>query len=236
MKRIIAYIALAVVLALLVINSACAVEPVLEEESPWVYPASEPSPTTTSYYTVLLTGGYNEIHLILWNHDPNYNFTFGKFVIAIKSGLGDLSIDSINLAFDTEDLSGTTRPDTMPWGGIFPCPWKQYNAGINLTARQYNDGWHGTGDPSGIEVTIGITVNTDPASVHLYFVAWGYNLKNDGSLDRTFSPYSHITETFPPPPPVIPEVPVGSVMAAASMMIAVGAYVGLRKRKNTIHL
>jgi len=229
LKRIVVFAALAAFLIALAISSVCAYDAILDN-SPWVYPASETSPTTTSYYKVLLAGGSNEINLVLWNHDPNYNFTFGKFVIAIKSGIGQFTIDSINLAFDTEDLSGTTRPDSMPWGGIFPCPWKQYNVGINLTKRQYNDKWHGTGDPSGIQITIGITVNTDPANVHLYFVAWGYNLK-DGNLDRTFSPYSHITETIPPPPHEIPEVPLGSVIAAASMMLGVGAYLGLRKRK-----
>jgi hypothetical protein len=34
-----------------------------------------------------------------------------------------------------------------------------------------------------------------------------------------------------PPPPVIPEVPLGPIMAVASMMTAFGAYSGLRRRK-----
>jgi hypothetical protein len=215
---------------MLVTNSARAYETILEN-SPWVYPTTEANPTTTEYYKVLLTGGYNQINLVLWNHDHQYDFVLGKFVIAIKSGVDQITINSINLTFDTADLSGTSRPDSMPWDGIFPCPWKQYNVGINLTERQYNDGWHGAGDPSGIQVTIEITVNTNPANVHLYFVAWGYNKKDDGNLDWTKTPYSHITETFPPPPHVIPEVPVGSVMAASSMMVALGAYFGLRKRR-----
>jgi hypothetical protein len=40
--------------------------------------------------------------------------------------------------------------------------------------------------------------------------------------------------TRPPPPHVIPEVPLGSVMATVSMIIAFGAYFGLRRRKRQL--
>jgi len=96
-------------------------------------------------------------------------------------------------------LSGTSTAGSFPPGGIYPCPWKQYDIGITLASREYEDGWHGSGDASGIEVVISITVTGDPANVKLYFMAWGYDDHREGNLHYTDSPYSHITETIPLP-------------------------------------
>ena len=202
--------------------------------SPWVYPATETP--GTGPYTVLLDAGFNSINLVLWNHDNNYDFVNGKFVIAIKFGLSQVTINDISLTFDTEDLSGTTKPGDFPPGSIFPCPWKQYNVGTNLTDWQSSIGWQGPGDTSGIQVNINITVTGDPVNVKLYFLAWGYKAKSKG-LQYTDTPYSEITATYPPPPPPrIPEVPMGSVMATGTMIAAFGAYFGLRKRKLPLKL
>jgi hypothetical protein len=198
------------------------------ENSPWVYPTTEASPTTTSYYKTLLTTGPNHITLVLWNHDNNYDFVNGKFVIAIKSGLAQITSSSVNLGFDTQDLTGTTSPtgSSLPPGGIFPCPWKQYNVGTTLTDWQSPNGLQGTGDSSGIQVNVDVTAIGDPASVHLYFMAWGY--KSNGQY--TDSPYSHITDTFSPPNQQVPEVPLGPIIATVSMVAAFGVFYGFKKQ------
>jgi hypothetical protein len=201
------------------------------ENSPWVYPTTEASPTTTSYYKTLLTPGLNHITLVLWNHDNNYDFVNGKFVIVIKSGLAPITINSISLAFDTENLTANAiQPGQLPNGGIFPCPWKQYNVGTTLTDWQSPNGWQGTSDSSGIQVNVDVTVIGDPASVHLYFMAWGY--KSSGQY--TDSPYSHITDTFSPPTQQVPEVPLGPIIATVSMIAAFGVFYGFKKQR--IHI
>lgn len=198
--------------------------------SPWVYPATEATPTMTEYYVVPLSAGVNNINLILWNHDHNYDFINGKFIIAIKTGLAQVTIDSINLAFDTQDLTGTTHPGNFPPGSIYPCPWKQYNVNGTLTEWQNENGWQGQGDPSGMYVNITLTVTGNPLNVLLHFMSWGYKDMPQGP-DYTDTPYSHLTSTFYRPPNEVPEIPLGPVMATATMIIGFAAYAGIRKKK-----
>jgi hypothetical protein len=200
---------------------------------PWVYPSTVTDPTTTSYHLVLLNAGDNQIALILWDHTNNQDFVNGKFIIAIKSGLEQVTINSITLTFDTQNLTGTSTPGQFPPGGIFPCPWKQYNVGVNLTQRQDSNGWQGSGDTSGIQITIGITVSGDPAGVKLYFLVWGFTTSH--SYTYTDTPYSHITEASRPPEQYVPEVPLGPIMATISMVAAFGAYFGFKKHKIRLH-
>lgn len=200
------------------------------ENSPWVYPTTQANPTTTEYYQTPIAEGPNTIQLVIWNHDQNYDFVNGKFIIAIKTGLSQVTIDSVSLTFGTEDLTGTTHPGDFPPGDIFPCPWKQYDIGTTLTDWASPDGWQGLGDPSGINLTITMTVTGNPLNVKLYFLAWGYKDAPQG-LKYTDTPYSHVTETSSRPPNEVPEVPMGPVVATASMIAAFGAYFGIRKRR-----
>lgn len=237
MKRILVC-TISIFLILLAVNIVRAEETVVVENSPWVYPATISNPTLTSYYVVPLTSGPNTYNLILWNHHPNYDFAAGKFVIAIKSGFGQVTINSvtINGVSVAVDTTGTTRPgpgpgesDYMPWDGIFPCPWIQYDVGNTLIKRQNPNGWQGSGDYSGVSVVVDVTVTGSASDVKLYFLSWGYDQMAKGN-QFVWSPYSHITETSSPPDHVIPEVPLGPVMATASMIAAFGAYFGIRRR------
>jgi len=199
--------------------------------APWVYPADETSPTTTEYYVTGLSAGSNVIDLVLWNHANNKDFVDGMFVIAIKSG--DVTIDSVevNGTVVSLDDEGTGTPGhPFPPGGIFPCAWKQY-AVPDLDGWDSDLGWQGAGDDSGVPIQVTLTVNGNPVATTLLFLAFGYDVQANGKLQPSDTPYSHITRTYTRPDNVIPEVPLGSVVAAGSMMIALGAFYGLRKRK-----
>jgi len=198
--------------------------------SPWVYPVTETHPTFNEYYHVPIAAGVNNINLILWNHDHNYDFINGKFIIAIKYGLSQVTINSINLAFDTQDLTGTTHPGNLPPGGIYPCPWKQYNVNGTLTKWKSDKGWKGPGDTSGMYVNITLTITGNPLTVKLYFMSWGYKNKPQGP-DYTDTPYSHLTTTYYRPHNEVPETPLGPIMATATMIIGFAAYAGIRKKK-----
>jgi hypothetical protein len=204
--------------------------------APWVYPASETSPTTSEYWATPLTAGTYGIDLVVWNHANKATIgPYVYFVIAIKSGeiVTDFTINNVKVnnvpvpaALITYDLSGTTTPDHFSPGDIFPCDWYQYKIATTLTEWTSPDGWQGTADTSGVAVHIDITV-VNPANVKLYFLAWAEIPTEPYYVN---SPYSHITTTYNPPDHVIPEVPLGPVMATASMIAAFGAYFGTRKR------
>lgn len=208
------------------------------EYTPWVYPRNVVTiPAATYIYTtwiVPLHGGYNKINLTLWNHDQNKNFTRGRFVIAIKSGNNTFTINNVNLAFEAQDLTGTSTPGKpFPPEGIFPCPWKQYLVGTNLTKRESNNGWLGPGDKSGMEVIVEITVPY-PNSVQnilLYFMAWGYENNGTTNNDIVDTPKGRATSTVAVPPLVIPVSPYG-VFAATTAMVLGMAIFGAAKRKS----
>ena len=204
-----------------------------ETMSPWVYPRDEPDPKTTEYWTVPLHGGYNKINLTLWNHDKNYDFTDGRFVVAIKSGLDTFTVN-VNLDFETEDLSGTTTPGQFPPGGIFPCPWKQYRVGVDLTKWQSENGWQGPGDPSGIEIVVEVNIPypNSALNIKLYFLAWGYRQGN-----YVDTPYSHKTETMAVPPFVISVTPYGAFAVFATMTVGLTIFwIGKKKLPNYLKL
>jgi len=199
--------------------------------APWVYPADETSPATTEYWVTGISAGSNVIDLVLWNHANDKDFVDGMFVIAIKSG--DVTIDSVevNGTTVTLDAQGTGTPGhPFPSGGIFPCDWEQYVV-PDLDSWDSDSGWQGAGDDSGVPIRVTLTVNGNPIGTTLCFLAFGYDVEATGKLQPSDTPYSHITRTYKPPDNVIPEVPLGSVVAAGSMVLALGAFYGLRKRK-----
>ena len=164
-----------------------------EMGSPWIYPASITDPTTSQNYTIPLTLGDNNVSLIIWNNSPNWDFIQGKFIIAIKSGLAQVTIKNITVSKDQEDLTGKSTPDNFSIPNIFPCPWMQYNIpGYLADARSLN-GYQGAYDISGTKVEVHVVVTGNPSNVDLYFLAWGYRLA-ESSLTYTGSPASHITE------------------------------------------
>ena len=204
--------------------------------APWVYPASESDPTGTSYWTQVLGSGTTTLSLVLWNHDKNDDFRYGNFVIAIKSGLSQVTIDSVKiggttLSLDKQDVTTpyTTPGHPFPPGGIFPCPWKQYEV-PDLADWEKSSGWQGSGDDSGVQIDVTITVTGAPQTVKLYFLAWGY-YREGSHWQKTDTPYSHITQTVPPVNHSVPEVPLGTVIAGAIMAVGLVAYTGIRKRK-----
>lgn len=228
MKKLSALFSIGVLIVLVMVPSVSAV--------PWVYPASEVNPSGTDYWVTLLTAGENVFSLVLWNHANKDSYVNGKFVVAIKSGLSQVSVDSVKvagvpLALEVEDLTGATTPGhPFPSGGIFPCPWKQY-AIANLTEWASPVGWQGLGDASGVNVEVQVTVSGVPASVQLYFLSWGYDQKSNGNLKESDTPYSKITQTYSVPLFVVPESPLGALTAVGSMLLAFGAYSVVRKRK-----
>jgi hypothetical protein len=192
--------------------------------APWVYPADEPSPTTTEYWTVLVTEGPHDIDLVVWNHANNKDFVNGMFVIAIKSG--DVTITAVEVAGDPTSAAdaGTGTPGhPFPPGSIFPCDWEQYPL-PDLQEWDSELGWQGAVDASGVPVTVSVTVEEGSGPVLLYFLAFGYDVQPNGSLQPSDTPYSHITFT-------VPELPLGTILATGSMLAALGAFYVLRKRK-----
>jgi hypothetical protein len=192
--------------------------------APWVYPADEPSPTTTEYWTVLVTGGTHVIDLVVWNHANNKDFVDGMFVIAIKSGEATVDSVVVNGTAALLNDSGTGTPGhPFPPGGIFPCDWEQYPL-PDLDEWVSELGWQGAGDSSGVPVNVTVTVTSTPVTI--YFLAFGYDVQPNGNLQPSDTPYSHITFT-------IPELPVGTILATASMIVAFGAFYALHKRKTS---
>jgi hypothetical protein len=199
--------------------------------APWVYPADETSPTTTEYWVTGLSAGSNVIDLVLWNHANDKDFVDGMFVIAIKSGDVTINTVEVNDTVVPLDADGTGTPGhPFPPGDIFPCYWRQY-AVPDLDSRDSDSGWQGGEDDSGVPIQVTLTVNGNPMATTLFFLAFGYDVQPTGSLQPSDTPYSHITRTYTPPDHVVPEVPLGSVVAAGSMVLALGAFYGLRKRK-----
>lgn len=198
--------------------------------APWVYPESEPSPTTTEYWVTALPSGTSTINLVLWNHNNNKEFVNGMFVIAIKSGsvtIDSVKVNGTEVALDSEGTGTPGHP--FPPGGIFPCAWKQYPV-PDLDEWTSDLGWQGTGDGSGVPVEVTVTVNLSPFTTKLYFLAFGYDVQANGNSQPSDTPYSHITTTYPPPDNRIPEVPFGTIIAIGSMLAAFVAYFALRKR------
>ncbi len=228
MKKLLTLFSVGVLIVLSTVSSVSA--------APWVYPASEANPTATAYWMTPLMPGTNTIRLVLWNHANKDNYVNGKFVIAIKSGLSQVTVDSVKvagvpLALAVEDLTGTTTPGhPFPPGGIFPSPWKQYNL-AGLTEWASTDGWQGLGDTSGVKVDVQVTVAGAPTNVQLYFLSWGYDQKSNGALKTSDTPYSHMTQTYSMSLHVVPESPLGALTAVVSMLLAFGAYSIIRKRK-----
>jgi len=218
----------------------------IDLKNPWIYPATIQDPTTSENYTVPITSGVNNIDLIMWNNHPNWDFVSGKFVIAIKSGLAQVSINNVSLTKETEDLSGISTPGNFSLNSIFPCPWIQYNVSRYLADMRDPKGYQGVADTSGIQVSIQISVIGDPADVKLYFLAWGNKFTEDG-LYYTDSPISHITETIPQSPatptatptvtpvatvatPVTPEF--SPIMIIVLLFALSGVFVLVRKNKH----
>jgi hypothetical protein len=174
-----------------------------ELKSPWVYPKTINDPTTSEYYKVLLASGINNIDIVIWNNHPNWDFINGSFVIAVKSGLTQVSINNINLTKNAENLTGSSTPGNFSLATIFPCSWLQYTIPNYLADLRNASGYQGVNDTSGMVVTMQIAVTGDPSNVKLYFLAWGNKLTESG-LVYTESPISHITETthILPPTPV----------------------------------
>jgi len=199
--------------------------------APWVYPESEPSPSTTEYWMVPLTSGTNTINLVLWNHNNNKEFVKGLFVIAIESGSVTIDSVKVNGTIVALDSEGTGTPGhPFPPGGMFPCDWKQYPVPY-LDEWTSDQGWQGAGDGSGVPIEVTVTVNESPVTAKLYFLAFGYDVQPNGSPQKSDTPYSHITATYTPPENRIPEIPLGTVTAGASMLVALLAYVAIRKRR-----
>lgn len=196
--------------------------------APWVYPASEVEPTKTEYWVTPLSEGTNYINLVLWNHANKDSYVKGMFVIAIKSGVNIVTIDSVKIAgtpkeIDTQDLSGATTPGhPFPKGEIFPCPWMQYEV-VDLEGWKSPQGWQGTDDPSGVSVEVQVTVKGNPAQVQLYFLSYGYDQGKKGDLKATDTPYSHITQTYSTPF-VVPESSLGALTALAAALLAFALY------------
>jgi len=198
--------------------------------APWVYPQSEPSPSTTEYWVTALPAETSTIELVLWNHNNNKEFVNGMFVIAIKSGSVTIDSVTVNGTVVALDSEGTGTPGhPFPPGGIFPCDWKQYPV-PDLDGWASDQGWQGTGDSSGVPVEVTVTVNTSPVTAKLYFLAFGYDVQANGGLQPSDTPYSHITTTYPAIDNRIPEIPFGTVMAGASMIASLAAYLVIRKR------
>lgn len=205
-----------------------------DKGKPWVYPASTSQPVTapSPHWFTPLSTGTSTVSLILWNHSPNKDVNAPMFVIAIKSGLNDITIDSLKINGITVPVhsfdDSPSNPASFPPGGIFDCPWKEYTVSQNpLTHRADTDGWQGSGDTSGVSIEVTITVNSNPQNVDLFFIAYGTT--DEGGYVHT--PYSHLTETFYRPPNEVPEVPFGTIIAGTSMIIAFGAYFALNKKK-----
>ncbi|PVX23100.1 MAG: hypothetical protein CW691_11560 [Candidatus Bathyarchaeum sp.] len=198
--------------------------------APWVYPVDEPSPSTTEYWVTPLTDGTNVVDLVLWNHNNNKDFVNGMFVIAIKSGTVTIDSVKVNGVDVSLNAQGTGTPGhPFPPGSIFPCEWKQYPV-PDLDGRDSDLGWQGTSDDSGVQIEVTITVTGNPVATRLYFLAYGYDVQPNQELQPSDTPYSHITTTYNPPENRIPEVPFGTIVAAASMITAFAAYVAIRKR------
>jgi hypothetical protein len=199
--------------------------------APWVYPDDEPSPTTTEYWLVKVTGGTNVVNLVLWNHNNNKDFVNGKFVIAITSGTVTIDDVTVNGVSETIDDQGIGQPAGItPPAGIFPCVWEQYLV-PDLDDWDSPDGWQGAGDGSGVPIQVTMTIGGNPLISTVYFLAYGYDVQPNGNLQETTSPFSHITQTYDPPVGTIPEVPIGTILASGSMMAAVVVYSLVRKRK-----
>jgi len=174
-----------------------------EIKSPWIYPANITDPTTSENYTIQIVPGENYLNLTIWNNHPNWDLVDGKFIIAIKSGLSQVTINSINMAKDQEDLRGEFIPGNFSLPDIFPCPWIQYNITGYLADLRNPKGYQGINDTSGMWVNINISITGNPNNVKIYFLAWGYKLTESDPHVYTDSPFSHITETTLTPP--IPE-------------------------------
>ena len=208
--------------------------------TPTVYPDYISSPTVepSPHWYIPLTEGSQTLSLVVWNQCNNRDLEDTRFVIAVTSGLSQLTIVSVKdatptpaspLTLEAEDLTGATTPGQFPPGDIFPCPWKQYSVGT-LSQRQSASGWQGSGDLSGRKIEVTITVTGNPDDVNMYFLAFGYKTEGNGNL-YVDTPYSHITETISPPDNNVPEVPIGPVAASISMLSAFGAFCVVRKRK-----
>jgi hypothetical protein len=185
-------------------------------KSPWVYPASIANPTTCQNYTFHLDSGLNNISLIIWNNHPNWDLVQGEFVIAISSGASQVTINSINLTKDKEDLTGASTPGNFSLPHIFPCPWIEYTIPKYLADLRNPNGYQGSGDTSGIIVNLQISIIGNPDNVQIYFVSWGYKLTESG-LVYTDSPLTHSTEaSFA----VTTSIPEFGLPAVAIMLLA----------------
>ena len=164
--------------------------------APWVYPADEASPSTTKYWVTGLSAGSNVIDLVLWNHNNNKDFVDGMFVIAIKSG--DVTIDSVEVDGTVVSLDdeGTGTPGhPFPPGGIFPCAWKQY-AVPDLDGWDSELGWQGGSDDSGVPIRVTLTVNGNPMATTLFFLAFGYDVQSNESLQPSDALLAHNTYLY----------------------------------------
>jgi hypothetical protein len=203
-----------------------------EIKSPWIYPANITDPTTSENYTTQIVSGENYINLTIWNNHPNWDLVNGKFIIAIKSGLSQVTINSINLIKDQEDLRGESTPGNFSLPNIFPCPWIQYNITGYLADLRNPKGYQGTNDTSGMWVNIHISIIGNPDNVKIYFLAWGYKLTESG-LVYTDSPFTHITETTNsiPIPEFSPTMVAVLLLAMPSVLIL---FVNRRKLRSLL--
>jgi len=218
-----------------------------EENSPWVYPRSDtdPTPCRSEPYTVPIHGGPNTIQLVLWNHHNVQWFYGGKFIVAIKSGFNLFTIISISingnpLTPEKYDDTGSRNPGAdegiydgngLPDDDIFPCPWKQYAVGQDLSPWENHKGWQGTTDDSGVPITIEINIPypNSAEDVELYFLAFGYRDQDLSPNKAVHSPYGRSTKTYPIEPFVIPELPMGTLMAIIAPIAAIAVYAKKKK-------
>lgn len=211
-----------------------------EIKSPWIYPANITDPTTTENYTTQIVTGENNINLTIWNNNPNWDLVNGKFIIAVKSGLSQVTINSINLTKDQEELSGEAVPGNFSLPNIFPSPWIQYNITGYLADLRNPKGYQGFNDTSGMWVNINISITGDVDNVKIYFLSWGYKLTETG-LVYTESPFTHITETIASIPvatstpivtstPTIPEYRL-SIIAVLLLVISIVLILLAHQRK-----
>ncbi len=151
-----------------------------------------------------------------------------------------ISINGIPLTLEKYDYTSSRNPGAdegifdgngLPDLNVFPCPWEQYTVGQDLSPWQDPKGWQGTSDGSGVPITIEIDIPypNSAEDVELYFMAFGYRDQELSPNKAVHSPYGRSTKTYPTEPLVIPELPLGTLMAIIAPIAAIAVYAKKKK-------
>jgi hypothetical protein len=183
---------------------------------------------------------FNDINAVVTKTDKPLSVEFKVEILddAPHYGMGIAISTAINTIGFQVYYAEFNPPASQDWYYLpyAPAPW----GGTPVTLASSGTGITATGSASGKIFTVEIPISLLGGAGATFYFAIQFRTLLLGTYPEGLNLWAQTdatnfaSETLPQLEQVIPEVPIGAVVAGASMLAAFGAYMGLRRRKPMI--